>query len=684
MKKFQDWPVFNKVLTLVLLILIGFSLFTYLDLLPLMERRIFEEKETQTKNLVQSTNSIIEYWHSKASAGALTEEQAQKQALEEIGSLRYNENDYFWVNNFEGTMLMHPIKKALNGTSILEIKDPNGFYLFREFIKVCKEKGSGYVNYLWPKPGFDRPVQKTSYVQKTKYWDWIVGTGIYVNDVEERMAAFKQKILIGLFVAFVFIILLSYFAAKKIIGPLKYLQDAANKLSVGDTDFTIIQHSTDEFGMLEEAFAQMLEDTRTKAKLADELARGNTNIEIPVRSDNDVLSKSLASMVASLRDLVHELKEITVAAASGNLKFRGNNSRFDGSFHDIIIDVNQTLDAVTIPLADGSETLAQMSSGNFTAQMQDTYQGDYRILKSSIDQLGASLTGVILDIKNAIDQMTNAVQQVGISSRQLTQGAEQQGNQVADIANSVERMNITIKESSLNAISASEAARQAGIIAKEGGEIVTGAVAGMDKIAVVVQAASGKVRELGNSSDQIGEIIQVIEDIAAQTNLLALNAAIEAARAGEQGRGFAVVADEVKKLAERTAKATQEIASMIKRIQSETEEVVHSMEKGTAEVLEGTRLANRAGASLRDIITSTEKVVDIITRVADAGQEQTAAVDAIARNVEGISDVIRQSGSEIHQVAQTAEAVNQIIVQFESLIGKFQIHENKQVALRLK
>ena len=162
---------------------------------------------------------------------------------------------------------------------------------------------------------------------------------------------------------------------------------------------------------------------------------------------------------------------------------------------------------------------------------------------------------------------------------------------------------------------------------------------GMNKIAEVVTEAASTVQELGNSSEKIGEIVQVIDDIADQTNLLALNAAIEAARAGEQGRGFAVVADEVRKLAERTTKATKEIASMIKQIQKETIGAVQSMEKGTVEVSKGKELVEKAGVSLNQIISSSQEVVDNVSQVAAASEEQSATSEQISKNIEAISSV---------------------------------------------
>lgn len=238
-------------------------------------------------------------------------------------------------------------------------------------------------------------------------------------------------------------------------------------------------------------------------------------------------------------------------------------------------------------------------------------------------------------------------------------------------------MSKTIFETTKNTTIATEASKYAGKVAKDGGKIVDETINGMNRIAEVVQQSAKTVEDLGNSSDQIGEIVQVIEDIADQTNLLALNAAIEAARAGEQGRGFAVVADEVRKLAERTTKATKEIASMIKQIQKETDGAVSSMRLGTEEVKNGKLFAAKAGESLREIINGADHVVDIISQVAAASEEQSSAAEQISKNIESINSVTLESANGVHQIANSAEDLNKLTTNLQELVSKFNLNRKQ-------
>ena len=255
----------------------------------------------------------------------------------------------------------------------------------------------------------------------------------------------------------------------------------------------------------------------------------------------------------------------------------------------------------------------------------------------------------------------------------MAAGANEQSAQASEVATAVEQMTKTIFETTKNTTTAASASKNAGKVAVEGGKVVEETIKGMIRISEVVKQSAETVLELGRSSNEIGEIVQVINDIADQTNLLALNAAIEAARAGEQGRGFAVVADEVRKLAERTSKATQEIAGMIKHIQKDTDGAVQSMQQGTKEVENGKLLAEKAGDSLKEIITGAERVADIVTQVAAASEQQSRASEQITQNIELITNVTQQSATGVRQIAHAAEELNQLTGNLQSLISGFKV-----------
>jgi len=181
------------------------------------------------------------------------------------------------------------------------------------------------------------------------------------------------------------------------------------------------------------------------------------------------------------------------------------------------------------------------------------------------------------------------------------------------------------------------------------------------------------VEKLGTRSDQIGDIVATIEDIADQTNLLALNAAIEAARAGEQGRGFAVVADEVRALAERTTKATREIGTMIKSIQLETREAVQAMEEGVQEVERGTTGAARSGKALEDILEQIDEVTGQINQIAIAAEEQTATTSQISDNIQQISATVQTSARSSQEISGASSQLSRLSVEMQQMVQRFRI-----------
>lgn len=431
-------------------------------------------------------------------------------------------------------------------------------------------------------------------------------------------------------------------------------------------------------------------------KGAEQMAHGNLNVKIETGTSlldvkstdeigslskdvNDIIQmiqstvKSVESAVESLKEMMTDAQHLVNSTMEGNLKERGNSDKYEGVYRDLVGSLNKTLDAISLPFSEANSILEEMAGGNLTVKMNGEYSGDYKILKDSINTVAGSLNNALYEVTQAIQATSSASNQISASSEEMAAGAQEQSTQTTEVASAIEEMTQTIFETNRNTTTAANSSKRAGEIAADGGKIINETVEGMNRIAEVVSNAAVTVEKLGKSSDQIGEIVQVIDDIADQTNLLALNAAIEAARAGEQGRGFAVVADEVRKLAERTTKATKEIADMIKKIQKDTYGAVESIKKGTMEAEKGKELAKKSGESLSEIINSTNIVIDIVNQVAAASEQQSGAAEQISKSVEGISSVTQQSAAGVQQIARASEDLNRMTVNLQELISKFKI-----------
>ncbi len=322
-----------------------------------------------------------------------------------------------------------------------------------------------------------------------------------------------------------------------------------------------------------------------------------------------------------------------------------------------------------------------------TTIVEDIAQGDGDLTKrvpvteqDEIGQLGLLFNEFIDKLQLSIRKVGEVTSRVSVDAQEMSstadeiaRGADTQKVKMTQSASSVEEMTMTAGEVARNSQEASGIAQEASNTAQEGQRVVTEAVASMQLVAEAVGQSSTVIAALGRSSDQIGEIVGTIEDIADQTNLLALNAAIEAARAGEQGRGFAVVADEVRKLAERTTKATKEIAEMIRQIQADTKIAVTSMEEGTERVGNGVMLANETSDALTRIQSLVMQTAGMIQQIAAAAEEQSTATHQIARDLEAVSQVGEETSGGAEESARRSHGLRGLAGELQQIITTFKV-----------
>ncbi len=318
-----------------------------------------------------------------------------------------------------------------------------------------------------------------------------------------------------------------------------------------------------------------------------------------------------------------------------------------------------------------------IDNADLNTQFNTSREDEMGQLQSSFDRFVRSIRDTLIQVSETATSVASASAQISSSTEEMAAGAQEQTTQSEEVARAVEQMAKSISVNSANAGEAAQTAEQAKTAAEQGGKVVTDTVNEMKQIANVVRESAGTIQNLGKSSDQIGEIIGVIEHIADQTNLLALNAAIEAARAGEQGRGFAVVADEVRKLAEQTTKATKQIAGMIQQIQSDSHGAVRSMANATGQVDEGIVLADRAGVSLLEIVQISQKVTHMVSQIAVANEEQSSTSEQISKNMEAIASVTQQTASGTQQIARAAEDLNRLTETLQHLVNQFKLTSQK-------
>jgi methyl-accepting chemotaxis protein len=315
-----------------------------------------------------------------------------------------------------------------------------------------------------------------------------------------------------------------------------------------------------------------------------------------------------------------------------------------------------------------------IASGDLSAApINEINKDELGDLARAIDDMQNSLKQVISNITQVASEVASNTQMVEETSRQVADGIQEQADKATLIASAVEEMTVTVNQVADQSTDAASSARQAGEEATNGGKLMQETVNGMNRISEVVNETADTVDSLGKRGEEIGNVIQVINDIAEQTNLLALNAAIEAARAGELGRGFAVVADEVRGLAERTSKATDEVGGLITSIQQETRQAVQRMSEGTQLVAEGVTLSNSAGDALVQIVSRAQDVNSMIDMIAIAGGEQATATTEMSSDINAISQIASNSVRTTKDGEQAVAQLYRKVEELEQVVARFKL-----------
>ena len=329
--------------------------------------------------------------------------------------------------------------------------------------------------------------------------------------------------------------------------------------------------------------------------------------------------------------------------------------------------------AICPPLERAAAAAQQVADGDLTVRVKATSNDEVGDLSRNFNHMVDKISEIIGLVTQTATDVAQASNQIAATSEQMSVGMQDQSNQVTQISAAVEEMSASVIEVARKSAEAASNAEESGRAASEGGSVVDQTIGEINAIREAVDASSKSVAELGKRGEQIGAIIEVINDIADQTNLLALNAAIEAARAGEHGRGFAVVADEVRKLADRTTQATEEIGQSISAIQTETTSAVERMDAGSRQVESGVGKATEAGRSLTQIVSNAREVASMIQSIAAATEEQSATSEEVARNIEGIAAVTQQSRDGSAKAAEAAHILAERAERLQGLVSKFKV-----------
>ncbi|MDR3430199.1 methyl-accepting chemotaxis protein [Silvimonas sp.] len=541
---FKSMGIRQRMRVLLICMMAGLVIVSALGLLS-TRQGMMADRETRVQHMVEAAMGILKYYREQEVSGKMSRADAQKAAGMAIQSASYNGGkDYFFVFDYNSVELYIPNPKMV-GKDMSNVADADGVKFVPEMVKVGRN-GGGFVHYAFPRPGSTDPKPKVSYAMAFDDWQWVVGTGIYIDDVS---TAFWNEALRQM--AYVLIVLV----ALGVIG-----------------------------GML-------------------------------------------------VRSVLRQL---------------GGEPAY------------------------ASEVMQRIAAGDLTVQVRTDGDNENSLL-AGIQRMAVSLRALIQQIHENAGEVGRLTSEVAGAADKVAFGSDSQNDATRSMAAAIEQMSTSIVVVADNAGEASRLSAEAGSQAERGNEIIGGTSHKINQISGIVADSATSIGALGEQTDSIASIMQMIREVAEQTNLLALNAAIEAARAGEQGRGFAVVADEVRKLAERTSGATAEISGKIDSIRDASKEATVRMASVVKEVAQGVQMAGEASAAIASIRTDSGKVVVSANQISEALREQSAASHAIASHVEDIANMTEQNTDNARRAADAARRLDQLTQSLRDAVDRFKV-----------
>jgi len=534
---------------------------------------IYADRQDELKTVVQVAFTVVERQYQDFASGKISEAEAQERAKANVRAMRYNTDDYFFMQNDAVTTIVHGVRPDQEGRDGSAIVDSTGKHFFTELHRVASQQGQGFVEYQYPKPGapFDNGSPKLSYVKFFAPWKWTIATGVYIDDIN---ATIWKKIYTSSAIACVFLLGIGGFATVVILTlsrRLDVLSAVMIKLASGDSQVVLpVVTREDEIGRMTQAVRVFKDNAVERARLQGETEAQRAAAETERNRTEAERAKAAEEQAEVVRRL-----------------------------------------------GDGLRNLA---AGDLSVRLGDGFTDEYAQIRNDFNEAIDKLKETMLSVVASATAIKAGTQEIASASDDLSRRTETQSANLEQTAAALDAITATVKKSADGAMHARQVVTTANSDARQSGLVVRQAVEAMDAIS--------------RSSGQIGQIIGVIDEIAFQTNLLALNAGVEAARAGEAGRGFAVVAAEVRALAQRSAEAAKQIKALITTSATQVDQGVklvaetgRSLERILAQVSEINAVVDEIAEGAKEQANGLAEVNAAIDQMDQVTQQNAAMVE---------------------------------------------------------
>jgi methyl-accepting chemotaxis protein len=641
--------------------------------LMLEKSTMLDDRKLKTRHLVEAAQSVLVHFHAQEKSGLMSRPEAQAAAAQAIRVMRYQEKEYFWLNDLTTPvpkMIMHPTVPALenkvldaanfncatslqNGSDGPVQRTDGKKNLFVAFNEVVGASGHGFVTYNWPKPKAgggttDELFEKLSYVKKFEPWDWVIGSGIYIDDVDSTFWQLALKFGIVVLLVMVVIAVVIRWQVLSITRPLHDLRTMVTAIEKS-SDFSrrLNIRSHDEVGQTAMAFNQLMSAQQVAIaevnNVVGAIAAGDFSkrVNADLKGDLGIMKSAVNASAQSVDQTIQALQDVMLALSNGNF-----SQRMSGQVSgELRTAVDAAMQAMQVMLDDVGQTMDKVSQGDLRGRIQADGRGDLATLKNNINRSLDALSQTMNAINGNTRQVAAAANETSQAISQISDGAHNQMLAISHLANAVRETAVSITDVSRNTETASDRSQ----------ESVTLVRAGREKMSTMVEVVNG----IAANSEKINKITEVIEGIANKTNLLSLNAAIEAARAGEHGKGFSVVAEEVGKLAASSAQSTQEIAQLVQQAVSEARRAVATVQEVNQDMVR--------------IESGAHEASGMMQRISAALEEQSSAVQEINTNVMGLNKIAESNAAASEEITATVIELSKIAEGTRREVDKFRV-----------